>query len=95
MTALSPAPPGREHLLRPVDFELKHYWERGLRVLSARPNLFWQVSHEEAASVIGDRTDYRRYPPLQKAAVYLRKHRYHVRFWLANSLGLGRRRLLD
>ncbi|WP_374594395.1 glycosyltransferase family 25 protein [Aquabacterium sp.] len=86
--------PHREHLLRPVDFELKHYWERDLRVLSASPNFFWQVSHEEAASVIGDRTDYRRYPPLKKALVYLRKHRYHVRFWLANTLGWGRRRVL-
>lgn len=86
--------PRREHLLRPVDFELKHHWERDLTVYSGSPDFFWQVSHEEAASVIGDRTDYRRYPPLQKAAVYLRKHRYHLHFWLANRLGLCRRKVL-
>lgn len=84
----------RARLHRPVDFDLKHYWERHLTVLSASPNMFWQVSHEEAASVIGDRTDYRRYPPRQKAAVYLRKHRYHLRFWLANKLGWGRHSVL-
>ena len=28
------------------------------------------------------------------AQVYLRKHRYHLRFWLANKLGLGRRQVL-
>lgn len=86
--------PQREHLFRPVDFELKHHWERGLTVYSASPNLIWQISHEEAPSVIGDRADYRQYPTLQKWGVYLRKHRYHVRFWLASKLGLGRHQVL-
>ncbi len=87
--------PKREHLLRPVDFELKHVWERNLTVYSASPDLFWQVGSDVAVSVIGDgRADYRRYPPLQKAAVYLRKHRYHARFWLASKLGLGRHKVL-
>lgn len=87
--------PKREHLLRPVDFELKHHWERDLTVYSAGPDLFWQVGSEVATSVIGDgRAAYRDFPPLQKAAVYLRKHRYHLRFWLANKLGLGRRKVL-
>ena len=87
--------PKREHLLRPVDFELKHHWERGLTVYSASPDLFWQVGADIAASVIGGgRAEYRDYPPLRKAQVYLRKHRYHMRFWLANKLGLGRRNVL-
>ncbi|MCH8179047.1 MAG: glycosyltransferase family 25 protein [Proteobacteria bacterium] len=87
--------PKREHLLRPVDFELKHHWERDLTVYSASPDFFWQVGSEIAASVIGDgRAAYRGYPLRQKAAVYLRKHRYHLRFWLANKLGLGRRKVL-
>jgi len=86
--------PRRDQLFRPVDFELKHHWERDLTVYSASPNFFWQVSHEEAASVIGDRADYRQYPTLQKWSVYLRKHRYHVSFWLANKLGVGRHRVL-
>ena len=87
--------PKREHLLRPVDFELKHFWERDLTVYSASPNLFWQVGSEVATSVIGDgRAAYRGYPVMKKAAVYLRKHRYHLRFWLANKLGLGRRKVL-
>jgi glycosyl transferase family 25 len=84
----------REHLLRPVDFDLKHPWERGLRVCSGSPNQFRQVSHEEAASVIGDRTDYRQYPFFQRMGVYLRKHRYHVRYWLAHRLHIGRRKLI-
>ena len=84
----------REHLLRPVDFDLKHPWERGLTVYSGSPNQFRQVSHEEAASIIGDRTDYRQYPFFAKMAVYLRKHRYHIRYWLADRLGIGRRRLI-
>lgn len=87
--------PKREHLLRPVDFELKHFWERDLTVYSASPDLFWQVGSDIAASVIGGgRAEYRDYPPLRKAQVYLRKHRYHLRFWLANKLGLGRRQVL-
>lgn len=87
--------PKREHLLRPVDFELKHFWERDLTVYSANPDLFWQVGSEVAASVIGDgRAAYRDFPLRQKTAVYLRKHRYHLRFWLANKLGLGRRKVL-
>lgn len=87
--------PCREHLLRPVDFELKHTWERDLTVYSASPDLFWQVGSDIATSVIGDgRAAYRDYPALRKAAVYLRKHRYHVRFWLASRLGLGRRRVV-
>jgi glycosyl transferase family 25 len=86
--------PRRERIWRPVDFELKHYWERGLVVLTARPALFHQLSHEQAASIIGDRTQYRTYPPLRKALVYLRKHRYHARFWLAEHLGVGCRRML-
>lgn len=84
----------RDHLLRPVDYDIKHYWERGLRVMYAKPILFWQISHAEAPSVIGDRAAYRRYPFLAKTQVYLRKHRYQLRFWLAHRLGLGRRRLL-
>lgn len=87
--------PRREHLLRPVDFELKHHWERDLTVYSASPDLFWQVGADIAASVIGGgRAEYRDYPPLRKAQVYLRKHGYHLRFWLANKLGLGRRQVL-
>lgn len=87
--------PQREHLLRPVDFELKHHWERDLTVYSASPDMFWQVGADIAQSVIGDgRASYRDFPPLRKAQVYLRKHRYHVRFWLANKLGLGRRKVL-
>lgn len=87
--------PKREHLLRPVDFELKHFWERDLTVYSASPDMFWQVGSEIATSVIGDgRAAYRDFPLLQKTAVYLRKHRYHLRFWLANKLGLGRRKVL-
>ena len=39
--------PKREHLLRPVDFELKHHWERDLTVYSAGPDLFWQVGSNE------------------------------------------------
>ncbi|HET8693533.1 MAG TPA: glycosyltransferase family 25 protein [Aquabacterium sp.] len=84
----------RQTLLRPVDFDFKFYWERDLTVLSGSPNFFRQVSHEEAASVIGDRTDYRRYPTLKKWGTYLRKHRYHIRFWLADKLHIGRRRLI-
>ncbi len=88
--------PKRDHLLRPVDFELKHVWERDLTVYSASPDLFWQVGSDIAASVIGEgRSDYRQYPLLQKAAVYLRKYRYHVHFWLASKLGLGRHKVLD
>ena len=87
--------PKRDHLLRPVDFELKHFWERDLTVYSASPDLFWQVGSDIAASVIGGgRAEYRDYPPLRKAQVYLRKHRYHLRFWLANKLGLGRHKVL-
>jgi glycosyl transferase family 25 len=85
----------RRTLLRPVDFDLKHYWERNLTVLSASPNVFRQVSHEEAASVIGERSHYRHYPTWQKMQVYLRKYRYHLRFWLANQLGMGRHPLRD
>lgn len=85
----------RNTLLRPVDFDLKHYWERDLTILSASPNLFHQASHEEAASVIGDRTQYRRYPTWQKVQVYLRKYRYHIKFWLANQLGFGRNQARD
>ena len=85
----------REHLLRPVDFELKHFWERDLTVYSASPDLFWQVGSEIASSVIGDgRAAYRDFPLRQKTAVYLRKHRYHLRFWLAYNLGLMRRKVL-
>lgn len=84
----------RATLLRPLDFDFKFHWERNLTVWSASPNMFRQVSHEESASVIGDRSDYRRYPWRQKWATYLRKHRYHLRFWLANTLHLGRRRLI-
>lgn len=87
--------PRREHLLRPVDFDFKHAWERDLTVYSASPDLFWQVGSDVAQSVIGGgRAEYRDYPPLRKAQVYLRKHRYHLHFWLARHLGLGRRRLL-
>lgn len=87
--------PRREHLLRPVDFELKHTWERDLTVYSARPNMFWQVGSDIAVSQIGDgRAAYRDYPWLQKMQVYGRKHRYHLRFWLARRLGLGRQRLI-
>lgn len=87
--------PQREHLLRPVDFDFKHTWERDLVVLSAQPDLFWQVGSDIAQSVIGGgRADYRAYPPLRKAQVYLRKHRYHLHFWLASQLGLMRRRVL-
>lgn len=87
--------PRREHLLRPVDFELKHVWERDLTVYSSRPDMFWQVGSDIAVSQIGDgRAAYRDYPPLRKAQVYLRKHRYHVHFWLASKLGLGQRHLL-
>lgn len=87
--------PRREQLLRPVDFELKHTWERDLVVCSASPDMFWQVGSDVTASVIGDgRASYRDFPPLQKTLVYLRKHRYHVRFWLASRLGLGRRNVL-
>ncbi|MGE5452937.1 MAG: glycosyltransferase family 25 protein [Acidobacteriota bacterium] len=86
--------PLRDTLLRPVDFDLKFHWERDLNVLSASPNFFRQVSHEEAASVIGDRSEYRRYPWRQKLQVYWRKHRYHIRFWLADKLHIGRRSVL-
>ena len=87
--------PRREHLLRPVDFELKHVWERDLTVYSASPDMFWQVGSDVAQSVIGDgRASYRDFPLLQKTQVYLRKHRYHVHFWLASRLGLWRRRVL-
>jgi glycosyl transferase family 25 len=81
----------REHLYRPVDFELKHYWERDLRVYSSRPNFFRQISHEEAPSVIGDRTQYRRYPWRDKAAVYLRKYRFQATFWLLDQWHKHRR----
>jgi glycosyl transferase family 25 len=87
--------PQRERIWRPVDFEFKHHWERGLAVLTTRPALFHQLSHEQAASIIGERTEYRAYPALRKARVYLRKHRYHARFWLADRLGVGRQNLLN
>lgn len=88
--------PRRAHLLRPVDFELKHHWERDLTVYSASPDLFWQVGSEIAASVIGDgRAAYRDYPLGRKLQVYLRKHRYHLHFWLASRLGLMRRKVLQ
>lgn len=88
--------PRREHLLRPVDFELKHVWERDLTVYSASPDMFWQVGADIAASQIGDgRAAYRDLPFWQKARVYGRKHRYHIRFWLAQHLGLMRRKVLD
>lgn len=87
--------PQRDRLLRPVDFELKHFWERDLTVYSASPDMFWQVGSDIAQSMIGDgRASYRDFPALRKAGVYLRKHRYHVQFWLANKLGLGRRKVL-
>lgn len=87
--------PHREHLLRPVDFDLKHVWERDLTVYSASPDMFWQVGADIAVSQIGDgRAAYRAFPPLQKAQVYLRKHRYHIRFWLARKLGLMQRNVL-
>ncbi|MFZ4551939.1 MAG: glycosyltransferase family 25 protein [Aquabacterium sp.] len=85
--------PHREHIYRPVDFDFKHHWERDLTLMAARPDFFRQRSHEEAASVIGGRTDYRRYPFAQKVAVYLRKWRYHLHFWLADALGIGRKRV--
>lgn len=78
----------RECVYRPVDFELKHHWERHLRLLAARPEMFGQIGHEQAPSIIGERTDYRSYPFLKKMGVYLRKHRYHARFWLADRLRL-------
>ena len=87
--------PKREHLLRPVDFELKHVWERDLTLYSASPDMFWQVGADIAVSQIGDgRAAYRDYPFWQKAQVYLRKHRYHLHFWLARNLGLGQRNVL-
>ena len=36
-------------------------------------------------SVIGDRTQYRRYPWRDKAAVYLRKYRFQAKFWLLDQ----------
>ncbi len=87
--------PRREHLLRPVDFELKHVWERDLTVYSASPDMFWQVGSDIAASQIGDgRAAYRDLPAWQKVRVYWRKHRYHIRFWLSKHLGLMRRDVL-
>ena len=87
--------PRREHLLRPVDFELKHAWERDLTVYSACPDMFWQVGSDIAASQIGDgRAAYRDLPRWQKVGVYWRKHRYHARFWLSKHLGLLRRNVL-
>ena len=82
----------REHILRPVDFDLKHHWERDLTVYWGGPNLFKQVSHDEAPSLIGDRSGHRQLPLGPKARVYLRKYAYHLRFFLAEELGLGRRR---
>jgi len=84
----------REHIYRPVDFDFKHWWERDLELLAAQPDFFRQRSHEEAASIIGGRSDYRRYPLCRKLKVYLSKWCYHLRFLLAKQLGIGRRRLL-
>lgn len=84
----------REHIWRPVDFDMKHHWERDLTLHWCDPDLFRQVSHEEAPSVIGDRSGHRRLPLAQKAQVYLRKYRYHIDFFLADQLHIGRRSVL-
>ena len=80
--------------LNSYDFDFKHWWERDLELLAAKPDFFRQRSHEETASIIGGRSDYRHYPLGRKFKVYMSKWRYHLRFLLARQLGIGRRRLL-
>lgn len=83
----------RETLCRPLDFDLRHHWERDLRMASTAVRLFRQRSHEEVASIIGDRAAYRRAPWAQRWRVYARKHLYHLMFFAADRLRWGRRRV--
>jgi glycosyl transferase family 25 len=70
---------------RPVDYEMRHFWERGLKIYHAAPNLFRQKSHEDAPSIIGDRSQYRKYAFLPKLKVYSQKHGYQIAFWAAKT----------
>jgi glycosyl transferase, family 25 len=83
----------RATLCRPLDFDLRHHWERDLRMAVTAVRLFRQRSHEETASVIGDRTAYRRAPVVQRWGIYGRKHLYHLAFFAADRWHWGRRRV--
>lgn len=80
----------REVFYRPVDFDLKHYWEQDLHVFASTYSLFRQRTHEETPSRIQGRTAYRRQPFPQKLNIYFQKYVYHFKFFMAQNFGMGR-----
>ena len=85
----------RDKICRPLDFDLRHHWERRLRMASTAKRLFRQRSHEEVASIIGNRSGYRQAPLLDKLVIYGRKHIYHVLFFMACYLHVGRAQIVE
>lgn len=83
----------RDVLCRPVDFDLRHFWERDLRMAATPAPWFRQRSHEEVASLIGDRAAYRQAPRRERWATYRRKYLYHMAFFMAQHLRWARRRV--
>lgn len=70
---------GVDKILRPIDFELKNFWEHDLNLYSLSPSIFTVPEDQsDEESYIGERRQYRKLPVLQRVRIYARKYVYEV-----------------
>lgn len=69
---------GISHIYRPIDFEMKNFWEYDLDIYAVYPNPFQQAKLEAIPSLIGFRAHYRNVSLVEKVKTYLRKYVYQV-----------------